>query len=92
RVLDKALVHLSEAADFYDNYEKSPKLAMVLKRMGDVYFDLGKYNLALVNYFNVIDHENNNNNIESVIGTRLSLAATYIHLYNYPLAEQYLQR
>ncbi|WP_165310560.1 tetratricopeptide repeat protein [Vibrio ziniensis] len=92
RVLDKALVHLSQAADFYDNYEKSPKLAIVLKRMGDVYFDLGKYNLALVHYFNVIDHENNNNNIESVIETRLNLAATYIHLYNYPLAEQYLQR
>ncbi|MFV0447769.1 MAG: tetratricopeptide repeat protein [Vibrio sp.] len=92
RVLDKALVHLSQAADFYDNYEKSPKLAMVLKRMADVYYDLGKYNLALVHYFNVIDHENNNNNIESVIETRLNLAATYIHLYNYPLAEQYLLR
>ncbi len=92
RVLDKALEHLSQAADFYDNYEKSPYLALVLKRMGDVYYDQGKYNLALVHYFNVIDHENNNNNVENIIETRLNLAATYIHLYNYPLAEQYLTR
>ncbi len=90
RVLDKALVHLSQAADFYDNYDKSPKLAQVLKHMGDVYYDMGKYNLALVHYFNVIDHEGNDNNIESVIETRLDLAATYLQLYNYPLAEQYL--
>jgi len=92
RVLDKALVYLSQAADFYDNYKSSPKLASVLKSMGDVYYNLGKYNLALVHYFNVIDHEGNDNNIESVIETRLDLAATYLQLYNYPLAEQYLLR
>lgn len=92
RVLDKALVYLSQAADFYDNYKTSPILASVLKNMGDVYFELGKYNLALVHYFNVIDHEGNSNSIENVIETRLNLAATYLQLYNYPLAEQYLLR
>lgn len=92
RVLDKTLVHLSQAADFYDNYDKSPALAAVLKRMGDVYFLQGKYNLALVHYFNVIDHESGDNNLHSVIEVRLSLAATYLQLFNYPLAEQYLVR
>nr|WP_047045582.1 tetratricopeptide repeat protein [Vibrio mexicanus] len=92
RVFDKALDHLSEAADFYDNYERSPILARVLKFMGDIYYRQGRYNLALVHYFNVIDHERAENNIERVIEIRLSLSATYLQLYNYPLAEQYLKR
>lgn len=90
RVLDKALAHLSQAAEFYGNYEKSPILVSVLKRMGDVYFQQGKYNLALVHYFNVIDHESSELNLASVIDVRLSLSATYRQLYNYTLAEQYL--
>ena len=46
-VFDKANDHLSQAADFYDNYENSPALAPILKRMGDIYYYQGKYNLAL---------------------------------------------
>lgn len=92
RVLDKASVHFSQAADYYDNYENSPLLAPILKRMGDIYYHQGKYNLALVHFFNAMDHERIQNNIESVIEIRISLAATYLHLVNYPLAEQYLER
>lgn len=57
QVLDKALDHFSQAADFYGRYEQSPFLSAVLKQMGDVYYQQGKYNLALVHYFNVIDHQ-----------------------------------
>ncbi|MGR5362308.1 tetratricopeptide repeat protein [Vibrio mediterranei] len=92
QVLDKALEHLSQAADFYGNYPESPILADVLKLMGDIYFLQGKYNLALVHYFNVIDHQATDKNIEKVIDIRISLASTYLQLYNYPLAEQYLTR
>ena len=92
RVLDKANDHFSQAADFYDNYESSPALAPLLKRMGDIYYYQGKYNLALVHYFNAMDHERLQNNIESVIDIRISLATTYLHLVNYTLAEQYLER
>lgn len=92
RVLDKALEHLSQAADFYGNYPEAPILADVLKLMGDIYFLQGKYNLALVHYFNVIDHQATDKNIEKVIDIRISLASTYLQLYNYPLAEQYLTR
>ncbi|MDN3614954.1 MAG: tetratricopeptide repeat protein [Vibrio gallaecicus] len=92
QVLDKALEHLSQAADFYDNFEKSPILANVLKQMGDVYYFQGKYNLALVHFFNVLDHESTDRDISQVIDIRISLAATYLRLYNYPLAEQYLSR
>ncbi|OEE78953.1 tetratricopeptide repeat protein [Vibrio genomosp. F6] len=92
QVLDKAIEHLSQAADFYNKYDQSPILSHVLKMMGDIYFQQGKYNLALVHFFNVLDHESTAQNIEQVIEVRISLAATYLNLYNYPLAEQYLNR
>ncbi|MDV7105019.1 tetratricopeptide repeat protein [Vibrio sp. TH_r3] len=91
-VLDKALEHLSQAADFYDNYENSSILDSILKKMADIYYAQGKYNLALVYYFNILDSENINRDIKSVIKLRLDLSKTYLQLYNYALAEQYLQR
>ncbi|WP_322803705.1 tetratricopeptide repeat protein [Vibrio alfacsensis] len=92
RVYDKAIEYLSQAADFYDTYPNSPILAHVLEKMGDVYFYQGKYNLALVHYFNVMDHPSTDKDIGRSINLRLSLAATYLQLYNYPLADQYLNR
>lgn len=92
KVLDKASNHLSQAADFYDNYENSPVLPKILKLMGDSYYYQGKYNLALVQYFNAMDHERVNNDIESEIDIRIALSATYLSLVNFPLAEQYLER
>ncbi len=92
QALDRAIEHLLQAADFYDNYSNTIILPQILKQMGDIYNQQGKYNLALVHYFNVLDAENSNSNIEEVINLRLDLANTYIQLYNYPLAEQYLNR
>lgn len=91
-LLDKSLEHLSQAADFYDNYQDSPILPSVLKQMADIYYDQGKFNLALVHYFNVLDAETISRNIEDVIELRLDLAKTYLQLYNYPLTEQYIKR
>ncbi|MFA0412833.1 tetratricopeptide repeat protein [Vibrio renipiscarius] len=92
RVLDKAITHLSQAADFYDNYNESPTLPAVLKLMGDIYYLQGKYNLALVQFFNAMDHERTLNNITNEIDIRISLSATYLQLVNFTLAEQYLER
>lgn len=92
RVLDKAIIYYSQSADFYGKYQHSPLISGVLKRMGDIYYLQGKYNLALVHYFNAIDHENNDQNLNHIIETRLALADTYLELYNYPLAAQYLHR
>ncbi|GEM75603.1 tetratricopeptide repeat protein [Vibrio sagamiensis] len=92
QVYDKALIYLSQAADFYDSYPNSPLLAKVLEQMGDIYFFQGKFNLALVHYFNVLDHEHTSKDITKAIKIRLSLAATYLQLYNFVLAEQYLDR
>lgn len=92
QAFDRAIEHLLQAADFYDKYNNSAILPVVLKRMGDIYYLQSKYNLALVHYFNVLDAENTDTDIEQVINLRLDLARTYIQLFNYPLAEQYLNR
>ncbi|MCL9782789.1 tetratricopeptide repeat protein [Vibrio sp. S4M6] len=89
-VLDKAVDHLSQAADFYDNYEDTPLLPALLKQLGDIYFSEGRYNLALVHYFNVIDHENMQDSVEQITSVRLSLAATYLKLHDKSLAKRYL--
>lgn len=92
KVLDKANDHYSQAADYYDNYQGSPALPPILKSMGDIYYHQGKYNLALVHYFNAMDHDRLNNNIDNIIDLHIALASTYLKLVNYPLAEQYLER
>ncbi|MEL7291051.1 MAG: tetratricopeptide repeat protein [Pseudomonadota bacterium] len=92
KVLDKANNHYSQAADYYDNYQGSPALPPILKSMGDIYYQQGKYNLALVHYFNAMDHDRLHNNIENIIDLHIALASTYLKLVNYPLAEQYLER
>lgn len=98
QVLDKALDHLSQAADFYDSYEQSPILAQVLKMMGDIYYQQGKYNLALVHYFNVLDHEQNTTTLSNLTEVRksaeirIALANTYLQLYNFPLTQHYLEQ
>ncbi|MDC0610423.1 tetratricopeptide repeat protein [Vibrio sp.] len=89
-VYDQALIYLSQAADFYDNYENSPVLATILNQMGNIYFRQGRYNLALVHYLNVLDHQKVDQNLAQFIAVRINLAATYIQLYNYPVAEDYL--
>ncbi|SHF66028.1 lipopolysaccharide assembly protein LapB [Vibrio gazogenes] len=90
KVLDRALLYLSQAADFYDAYEESPVLVDILKRMGDIYYRQSKFNLALVYYLNVLDHSVTQYNMQLFIAVRIRLASTYMQLYNYPLAEDYL--
>ncbi|PWI34482.1 hypothetical protein DI392_05065 [Vibrio albus] len=92
QALDRSIEHLLQAADFYDKYKNSAILPVILKQMGDIYYLQSKFNLALVHYFNVLDAENTDTDIEHVINLRLDLAKTYIQLFNYPLAEQYLNR
>ncbi|MDG3088882.1 tetratricopeptide repeat protein [Vibrio hannami] len=91
-ILDKALDHLSQAADFYDSYGHSVILTNILKEMADIYYQQSRFNLALVQYFNVLDGESIQNNLEDIIETRLDLARTYLQLYNFPLTEQYIDK
>ncbi|NLS14150.1 tetratricopeptide repeat protein [Vibrio sp. SM6] len=91
-VLDKALEYASQAADYYATYPNSPILAQVMEQMGKIYYQQGKYNLALVHYFNVLDHASTDRDLQQAIAIRQQLAATYLQLFNFPLAEKYLQR
>jgi tetratricopeptide (TPR) repeat protein len=90
-VLDKAIIYLSQAADFYDSYPNSPVLASILKRMGDIYYQQEHYNLALVYYLNVLDQNATQRHLKQYIAIRISLAATYMQLHNYTLANEYLK-
>ncbi|MBD1555947.1 tetratricopeptide repeat protein [Vibrio sp. S9_S30] len=92
QVLDKALEHLARSADFYRNYEQSKILGDVIKQMADIYFLQGKYNLALVRYFNVLDNEYLARDIHDAIELRLSIADTYLQLFNFTLSERYLDQ
>jgi hypothetical protein len=90
KVYDQTLIYLGQAADFYDSYKDAPVLADVLKLMGDTYYDQGRFNLALVHYLNVLDHEEINTHIHQYIDMRIKLAETYFQLKNFSLAQQYL--
>lgn len=90
KVYDQTLIYLGQAADFYEGYKDAPILAHVLKLMGDTYFEQGRFNLALVHYLNVLDHEKMNTHLNQYTEMRMTLAETYFQLHNYELAEQYL--
>lgn len=92
QMYDKAQEHLSQAASFYGQYEQSPVFSKVLRKLADVYFTQGRYNLALVHYFNVLDQELAEKDLEEIIDLRLKLSETYLNLFNYTLAERYLNR
>ncbi|WP_153446402.1 tetratricopeptide repeat protein [Vibrio algicola] len=90
QVFDKAIEHTTEAADFYDNYPYSEALSDTLKLMADTYFQQGKYNLALVNYLNVLDNETALKKPEKIIDLKINIANTYLKLFDFSHAEIYL--
>lgn len=92
QVFDKAIDHATEAADFYDNYPHSVALSDTVKLMADIFFKQGKYNLALVNYLNVLDNETNQRDIKQVIQLRIDISKTYLKLFDITHAEHYLNQ
>lgn len=90
RIFDKAIEHATEAADYYDRYPHSVPLSDTVKLMADIFFKQGKYNLALVNYLNVLDNESNQKNIQHMLQLRVDIANTYLKLFDFTHAESYL--
>ncbi|MGF1760819.1 GGDEF domain-containing protein [Photobacterium sagamiensis] len=89
-VFDKALEHATQAGEFFEHFQHTQPLAKTLALIASIYEQQNRYNLALVHYFNALDQENKlRHNIRSA-RLRLSIARVYLHLYNYPKAEQYL--
>jgi hypothetical protein len=92
KVLDKALEHASQSAEFYGRYNKSEQLSNVLVLIAKIHLEQGRFNLALVQYFNALDQEKEKNNVNKLISLRLDIANTYFLLYNYALSEHYLKQ
>ncbi|MFP3345620.1 hypothetical protein R0J87_24360, partial [Halomonas sp. SIMBA_159] len=65
-------------------------LARTLALIANIYEQQGRYNLALVHYFNALDQENQLRLPTRSSKLRLSIARVYLKLYNYPKTEQYL--
>lgn len=92
QVLDKALEHASQSAEFYGRYNNSEQLSNVLILIAKIHLKQGRFNLALVQYFNALDQEKEKNNVNKLISLRLDIANTYFSLYNYALSEHYLKQ
>ncbi len=92
QVLDKALEHASQSAEFYGRYNNSEQLSNVLILIAQIHLKQGRFNLALVQYFNALDQEKEKNNVDKLISLRLDIANTYFLLYNYALSEHYLKQ
>lgn len=90
KVYDKALEHATQAGDFFERYKRSQMLAKTLTLIASIYEKEGRYNLALVHYFNALDQENQMLHYTRSARLRLNIARVYLHLYNYDKAEQYL--
>jgi len=92
QVLDKALEHASQSAEFYGRYNNNEQLSNVLILIAQIHLKQGRFNLALVQYFNALDQEKEKNNANKLISLRLDIANTYFLLYNYALSEHYLKQ
>ncbi|MDO6707784.1 GGDEF domain-containing protein [Photobacterium sp. 1_MG-2023] len=90
KVFDKALEHATQAGEFFEHFNRTLPLARTLALIASIYEQQGRYNLALVHYFNALDQENLLRMQPRSSRLRLSIARVYLKLYNYPKTEQYL--
>ena len=90
KVFDKALEHATQAGEFFEHYDRSRPLAKTLELIASIYEQQGRFNLALVHYFNALDQENQLDSDIRSARLRLNIARVYLQLYNYPKSEQYL--
>lgn len=90
KVFDKALEHATQAGEFFEHFNRTIPLARTLALIANIYEQQGRYNLALVHYFNALDQENQLRLPTRSSKLRLSIARVYLKLYNYPKTEQYL--
>ncbi|MGF1693510.1 tetratricopeptide repeat protein [Photobacterium kagoshimensis] len=91
-VFDKALEHATQAGEFFEHFKRTQPLAKTLALIASIYEQQGRYNLALVHYFNALDQESQLKHDGCSSQLYLNIARVYLQLYNYPKAEQYLQQ
>lgn len=89
---NKALQHANQAAEYFKNYTFYRGLSDTQTQLGKIYHQQGKYNVALVNFFNALDIEEKLsqpvNRNEIITG----IAQTYLKMERFTLAEKYLNK
>ncbi|WP_407331207.1 GGDEF domain-containing protein [Enterovibrio sp. 27052020O] len=89
-VLDKALQHANQAAEFYEHYDLKRGLSETQTLLASIYSQQGRYNFALVHYFNALEIETLLSRIVSIADINVAIAETYLKLKRYPQAEEYV--
>ncbi|OEF51254.1 hypothetical protein A1OW_10100 [Enterovibrio norvegicus] len=89
-VLDKALQHANQAAEFYENFDLVRGLSEAQTLLADIYSQQGRYNFALVHYFNALDIEQLLDRTKNIASINVSIASTYLKLLRYKQAEEYV--
>nr|WP_269808559.1 GGDEF domain-containing protein [Enterovibrio nigricans] len=89
-VLDKALQHANQAAEFYEHFDLSRGLSNTQTLLADIYSKQNRYNFALVHYFNALDIENTLSRAPKIANIKIAIADTYLKLLRYNQAEKYV--
>ncbi|OEE62423.1 hypothetical protein A1OK_07675 [Enterovibrio norvegicus FF-454] len=89
-VLDKALQHANQAAEFYEHYDLKRGLSETQTLLAAIYSQQGRYNFALVHYFNALELETMLSRTVNIADINVAIANTYLKLQSYPQAEEYV--
>ncbi|MDD1783777.1 GGDEF domain-containing protein [Enterovibrio sp. ZSDZ35] len=89
-VLDKALQHANQAAEFYEHFDLSRGLSQTQTLLADIYSKQSRYNFALVHYFNALDIESTLARAPKIANIKIAIADTYLKLLRFNQAEQYV--
>ncbi|MDA9556222.1 hypothetical protein N9R79_01780 [Vibrio sp.] len=94
-LFDLASNHLSQAANYYEQFGKNHHLSNIFHEIGDIRLTQGKYNLSIIHYLNALDVAPttslpSHNELINKIDIYLSLASAYFILDNIEKSVSYL--
>lgn len=88
-VLDKALQHANQAAEYYERYDLLRGLSYTQFLLGNIYGIQGRYNFALVHYFNALEIINTYSSAIEKAKINNAIAKIYLKMKRYKMAEKY---
>lgn len=92
-IFDQAIEHANQAAEYYERHMMGRALSDTQLLLGDAYYLQGRYNFALVHYFNAMDIENTfDKTPASSANVLVSIANTYFRMEQIHRAEKYLEK
>ncbi len=92
-IFEQSIEHANQAAEYYERCVMEKALSETQLLLGDSYYLQGRYNFALVHYFNAMDIENTlNKTTASSANVLVSIARTYFQMDQIHRAEKYLEK